>query len=190
MMSSKELYIKNMVCPRCLMAVKSILQKHNITIAHIELGFVLATDDITDEKRQAINNDLSEIGFELLDDLQQRTVEQIKNTIIEYIRNTTASEHILISEILTRKLNRDYSLLSKLFSATEGITIEQYTILQKVERIKELLSYDQLTLSQIAFDMGYSSVAHISSQFKKVTGMTPSQFRQQHIIHRNPIDKL
>lgn len=188
-MDNKELYIKNMVCPRCILAVKDILNKHNIQPVHIELGKAILSEPLDSEITEQLRNELSEIGFELLNDSQKQIVEQIKNTIIDRIYNNE-NETVSLSDILTKKINRDYSFISKLFSSTEGVTIEQYTILQKVERIKELLSYDQLTLSEIADKMGYSSVAHISSQFKKITGMTPSQFKSQSVIHRKSIDNL
>ena len=188
-MEKKELHIKNMVCPRCIMAVRNILEQHAITIVHIELGLVIVDQELDKEQLIIIEKELLAIGFELLNDAQTQIVEQIKNIIIDQIYQAN-SKPIVLSELLIDKLHKDYSSLSKLFSSTEGVTIEQYAILQKVERIKELLSYNQASLSEIAYQMGYSSVAHISSQFKKITGMTPSDFKKQHINHRNSIDKL
>lgn len=188
-MNKEELHIKNMVCPRCIIAVRNIFERHNIMIIHIELGLVIIKEELSHEQLHVVESELQNIGFELLNDTQTQLVQQIKNIIIDQIYHSH-TEHIILSELLVNKLHKDYSALSKLFSATEGITIEQYAILQKVERIKELLSYNQLSLSEIAFQMGYSSVAHISSQFKRMTGMTPSEFKKQHIIHRDSIDKL
>ena len=178
-----------MVCPRCIMAVKDILNKLNIEYAHIQLGHVISNQDLSNGLKEKLANELKSIGFELLSDSQQRIVEQIKNLIIEQIYHST-TEGFVISDLLSDRLHKDYSYLSKLFSSIEGITIEHYTILQKTERIKELLSYDQLTLSEIADKMGYSSVAHISAQFKKVTGMTPSSFKSQSKNSRISIDKV
>lgn len=179
-----------MVCPRCIMAVQQILNDLEISISHIQLGLVVTEHDLSNKQTETFSNRLDEIGFELLNSTQQQTVEQIKKTIIENIQHSKSNQSIVFSELLSEKLNKDYSTLSKLFSTTEGITIEQYVILQKVERIKELLSYNQMTLSEIAFEMGYSSVAHISSQFKKITGMTPSQFKSQSHSLRKTIDSI
>ncbi|NDW09299.1 AraC family transcriptional regulator [Dysgonomonas sp. 520] len=183
------LYIKNMVCPRCIMAVRNILVNRGVEIVHIQLGKVVINRDLSKSELDSIAEDLRSIGFELLDDEQKRLIEQIKVIIIEQIQQSE-NNHVVFSELLTDRLHRDYSYLSKLFSSTEGITIEQYTILQKVEKVKELLSYDQLNLSEIAFRMGYSSVAHLSSQFKKVTGLTPSQFKTQSSDLRKPLDDI
>lgn len=182
-----DIYIKNMVCPRCIMAVKDIMQQLNITTLHIQLGLVTIAENLTDHQLEAVGEKLNEIGFELLNDNQKQLVEQIKTLILEQIYNGNGTT-VPLAQLLPDKLHKDYSALSKLFSSTEGITIEQYNIQQKVEHIKELLTYDQLTLSQIADQMGYSSVAHISAQFKKITGMTPSEFKTQGIILRLPID--
>lgn len=179
-----------MVCPRCIMAVQQILKDLNISTSHIQLGLVITEQDLTEEEVKIFSNRLDEIGFELLNNTQQLTVEQIKKTVIESVQQPNPNQSVVFSDLLSEKLKKDYSTLSKLFSATEGITIEQYVILQKVERIKELLSYNQMTLSEIAFEMGYSSVAHISAQFKKITGMTPSQFKSQSHSLRKPIDSL
>lgn len=178
-----------MVCPRCIMAVKDILNKSNIEYTHIQLGHVILNKDLTGKEKEELPGELKNIGFELLSDTQQQTVEQIKNLIIKQIHHSD-SESFTISDLLSDKLHKDYSYLSKLFSSIEGITIEHYTILQKVERIKEFLSYDQLTLSEIADKMGYSSVAHVSAQFKKVTGMTPSVFKSQSKGLRTSIDNI
>lgn len=181
-------YIKNMVCPRCILTVQQILDSLNIPVLHIQLGLVVTKDKLSNAETSSFSNKLSAIGFELLNDAQKQIVEQIKTSIIEYIQD--GPNDVTVSELLSKKLNKDYSTLSKLFSNTEGYTIEQYTIMQKIERVKEFLSYDQLTLSEIAYSMGYSSVAHLSSQFKKITGMTPTLFKQQSQDHRKPIDNL
>ncbi|MFV0469775.1 MAG: helix-turn-helix domain-containing protein [Dysgonomonas sp.] len=185
------LYIKNMVCPRCVMAVENIFRGLKIEIAHIQLGeVVVKQDNLSNRQLTDIRAELGSMGFELLDDAQQQIIERIKLIIIEQIQNDEPEKQETLSELLVAKLHRDYSFLSKLFSTTEGITIEHYTILQKIEKVKELLSYDQLNLSEIAFRLNYSSVAHLSSQFKKVTGLTPSRFKEQSSGLRRSIDGL
>lgn len=184
-----KLYIKNMVCPRCIMAVKDILIRQGICLLDVRLGEVILAQELNKSQTEAFRSELESIGFELLDDNQQQLIEQIKALIINYIHFAGESESN-ISEILTRELHKDYSALSKLFSATEGITIEHYAILQKIEKVKELLTYNRQTLSEIAYALGYSSVAHLSSQFKKVTGLTPTDFRSQGIGLRKSLDKI
>lgn len=178
-----------MVCPRCIAAVARLLKQRNIIATHIQLGQVITETDLSPKQLIELSDDLSEAGFELLDDLQSQLVSQIKTLIINQIYYDQ-NKGLPFTEVLTTNLRKDYSYLSKLFSSIEGISIEQYAIRQRVEHIKELLSYDQLTLSEIAYKMGYSSVAHISAQFKKVTGMTPSQFKDQAFDQRNSIDKI
>lgn len=184
-----DLYIKNMVCPRCITAVKEIMAQEHINTVHIQLGQVTTKNDLSSERIAKLSEKLREAGFELLDNSQSRLISQIKSLIIEHIYSEKQPE-LSLSEILTQYLFKDYSYLSKLFSSIEGITIEQYAIRQKVERIKELLSYDELTLSEIAYKLGYSSVAHISTQFKKITGMTPSQFKTDIHNSRKSIDNI
>lgn len=184
-----KLYIKNMVCPRCIMAVENILVSQGIQPLDVRLGEVIVAREMNGEEIKAFRLALETVGFELLDDNQQQLIELIKTTIINHI-HFSGESGFNMSEILSRELKKDYSLLSKLFSVTEGITIEHYTILQKIEKAKELLTYNKQTLSEIAFALGYSSVAHLSSQFKKVTGLTPSQFKSQGIGLRKSIDRL
>lgn len=184
-----KLYIKNMVCPRCIMAVENILNRQGIQPLDVRLGEVIVAKDLDDADIQSFRSALESVGFELLDDNQQQLIEQIKTTIINYI-HFSGENGFNISEILTNDLHKDYSLLSKLFSSTEGITIEHYTILQKIEKAKELLTYNKQTLSEIAFALGYSSVSHLSSQFKKVTGLTPTQFKAQGVDLRKSLDRL
>ncbi len=178
-----------MVCPRCIMAVENILSRQEINYLDVRLGEVIIAKDLNNGEIKAFRLALEEVGFELLDDNQQQLIEQIRTTIINHIHFSGKSGFNMY-EILSRELNKDYSLLSKLFSVTEGITIEHYTILQKIEKSKELLTYNKQTLSEIAFSLGYSSVAHLSAQFKKVTGLTPSQFKSQGIDLRKSIDQL
>lgn len=178
-----------MVCPRCIMAVEDILAQLNIEALDIRLGEVILTNTLDTEQIQILREKLSNIGFELLDNDQQKMIEQIKTIIISQVQ-TEGSNNQNISEILVQKLHRDYSSISKLFSTTEGITIEHFVILQKIEKVKELLTYDQLTISEIADILRYSSVAHLSAQFKKVTGLTPSLFKTQGGGLRKGLDSI
>lgn len=171
------------------MAIENVLKELNINYQDVRLGEVITSDELTNEDISVFRTKIEALGFELLDDNQKQIIEQIKAIIIDYIHHIQDKKTNL-SEILSQRLHRDYSWLSKLFSTVEGITIEQYVILQKTERIKELLSYDEQTLSEIAIDMGYSSVAHLSAQFKRVTGMTPTQFKAQGISLRQSLDNL
>lgn len=178
-----------MVCPRCIAAVTQVLNKIGADVLQVNLGEVVLNKDLTEEQKIQLSNELQQLGFELLDDARKQQIEKIKATIIQNIHYTDDIKHNL-SEILANELHKEYSQISKLFSSTEGITIEQFVILQKVEKVKELLVYDEMSLSEIAYKLGYSSVAHLSAQFKKVTGLTPSQFKAQGIRLRKPLDNL
>lgn len=182
------LHIKNMVCNRCKWVVKNELEKlgHNVMV--MRLGEVELREDASPQQLEQIEQKLSEFGFELISDRSSQLIEQMKTTIIGLVQEPDKLEKMNLSDYLSTTLHRDYSSLSKLFSEVEGITIEQYFILQKIERAKELLVYDELSLTQIAYDLGYSSVAHLSSQFKKVTGLTPSHFKQLRGDKRKPLD--
>lgn len=174
-----------MVCPRCIMAVQNILEQLHLTFVEVRLGVVLLEGGLSLSQKEDFRDKLSALGFELLEDSQQQIIEQIKSLVIDLVHYNRESNESNISRLLTSQLNKDYSSLSKLFSSTEGITIEQFMIRQRIEHVKELLSYNEKTLSEIAFEMGYSSVAHLSAQFKKVTGLTPTQYKAQNIILRN-----
>lgn len=178
-----------MVCPRCIMAVQDILNKIDIQALEIRLGEIILAMPIDNISLQLLDEKLKQLGFELLNDNQQQIIEKIKSIVINEIHYSD-NKNTNFSDILSSNLNRDYSFLSKLFSTTEGVTIEHFTILQRIEKVKELLSYNQKTLSEIAFEMGYSSVAHLSSQFKKMTGLTPTQFKAQGILLRQGLDKV
>ena len=184
------LYVKNMVCDRCIMAVGNILQKMNLNAISVELGKVKISDSLSEEQRSGLREQLEVIGFELLDDRRNQMIDQIKSVIIDLVHYHNSNSKENLSDLLSRELNQDYSALSKLFSAVEGKTIEHYHIEQRIERVKELIKYDELTLTQIAQQMNYSSTAYLSSQFKAVTGMTPSQFKAQRENSRRPLDKI
>lgn len=174
----KTLRIKNMVCPRCIMAVEKTLEDLGYDVNDVELGLVEFHDPILQEDRIKIEAKLVELGFEILDDKKSQTVERIKNQIIELVSKDMNDLTITLSEYLASKLQTEYHTLSSLFSTQESQTIEQYYILQKIEKVKELLVYDELTLSEIAYKMNYSSVGHLSNQFKKVTGLAPTHFKE------------
>jgi AraC family transcriptional regulator len=183
------LYIKNMVCARCILAVEAILKEIHINPVNVELGEVTLNEEMSKEKKYIFSIELEKIGFELISDSNQKIIEKIKSILISQIREHKALT-ITYSELLSKKLNKDYSYLSKLFSTIEGLTIEHYIILQKIEKVKELLSYEELNLSEISYKLGYSSVAHLSAQFKKITGQTPSQFKAHKTKKRQSIDKI
>lgn len=186
-----ELNIKNMVCARCIKTVTGIFQSSGADIKSVRLGFVEINNDLTNDQLNVIRKQLAEDGFELLDDQKAKLIEQIKNEIVNLVHYGELDElKVNLSTLLSNKLHKDYNHLSSLFSSVESTTIEQYFILQKIEKVKELLVYDEFSLSQIAFKLGYSSVAHLSNQFKKVTGFTPSEFKKQKSHHRNHLDKI
>ncbi len=188
---STTLTIKNMVCNRCIKVVKEELEKLNLDVRSIILGEAIVGGEEKDLPMMEIKNVLAENGFELIEDKKAKTIEQIKIIVIEHIYNDSEFDMDKnISKILEKKIGYDYNYLSTLFSSIENITIEHYFILQKIERAKELLKYGELTLSEIAYQLGYSSVQHLSNQFKKVTGLTASQFKDLTNQERKPIDKI
>lgn len=188
--SKDVLYIKNMVCPRCIMAVKGILDDEGIPYMNVSLGEITLNGKITPEKREGLNERLEKIGFTIINDRKGQLIEQIKNLVIEAIHYTGPMEKVKWPEYLSDGLHLDYKYLSSLFSVVESITLEQYIINQKIEKIKEFLVYDELGLKEIAFQLDYSSVAYLSNQFKKVTGMTPTQFKKSAIQNRISLDDI
>ncbi|MBD8389876.1 AraC family transcriptional regulator [Dysgonomonas sp. BGC7] len=189
-METEKLYIKNMVCDRCKMVVKSELEKLGITVLNVDLGEVILSSPLSDLQKTQIQKALAPIGFEVIDDKKSRLIEQIKTLIIELVHYNNNDLKINLSDYLSEKLHHDYNYISNLFSEIEGSTIEKYFIAQKIEKVKELLVYDELTLNEIAFRLNYSSTAHLSSQFKKITGLTPSYFKTIKTNKRNPLDKV
>jgi AraC family transcriptional regulator len=187
----KKLQIKNMVCNRCKMVVENELKNLGLHPAVVQLGeVILEENDLSAAQYEALRKSLQLSGFELLDDKKSRLLEQIKTFIIEMIHHKDEASRLNFSQLLSQHLHHDYSYLSKLFSEVEGITIEQYLLLQKIEKVKELLHYNEMSVTQIAMDMGYSSTAHLSAQFKKLTGLTPTQFKQLGPEHRLSLDKV
>lgn len=179
-----------MVCDRCLMAVRQVLNDEGIEYRHLQLGEVELSAEPSAAQLESLSVKLKSLGFELLDDKKSRIVEKIKSTIISIIHHSDDELNLKLSALLTDRLGMDYHYLTTLFSSVEGITIEKYTILQRIEKVKELMMYNEMTLSEIAFDMGYSSVQHLSQQFKKVTGLTPTQFREIKENTRKPLDSI
>lgn len=187
---SHVIFIKNMVCNRCILVISEILKGLKFTPLKIELGKAITREQLTPGDRQVIREALEKYGFELIDDKQSRIIEQIRTAIIELVHYEDNLSKLKLSEYLKEKCHYDYSFLSKLFSEVNGISIEKYYIAQKVERIKELLAYDELSISEIAAQLQYSSVAHLSSQFRNVTGMSPSEFKRLKDHGREPLDKV
>jgi AraC-like DNA-binding protein len=179
-----------MVCNRCILVVRHELGKSKMEACSVTLGEVELLKEPTPQQIEQFKRNLADLGFELLDDNKKKLIEKIKNTIISHIHHDEYDSRHNFSAIISQNLHKDYSYLSSLFSEVEGITIEKYIIHQKIERVKELLIYDELSLSEIAFQLGYSSVAHLSSQFKKITGLTPSHFKQVGRKKRKPLDNV
>ncbi|HEX5171917.1 MAG TPA: helix-turn-helix transcriptional regulator [Cyclobacteriaceae bacterium] len=189
-----KIHIKNMVCNRCVRAVKEEFEKLGLHPQRIVLGEVeLAEDNLAPDMLSRLDADLKSLGFERIDDRKARLIEGIKNKVIQLIHHSDRVDRKYNwSTILADEMHYEYNYLSNLFSSVEGITLEQYIIRQKIEKAKELLFYDELTLSEIAHRLGYSSVAHLSGQFKKITGMTPSELKKSRALEiaRKPIDSI
>jgi AraC family transcriptional regulator len=188
------LYIKNMVCNRCVMVVKQELEKQGLHPEKVSLGEVILSEDhLTNTQQEKLDAALINLGFERIDDRKARLIESIKNKVIQMIHHTNKVEtKFNWSSVLSEALHYEYNYLSNLFSSVEGITLEQYIIRQKIEKVKELLFYDELNLSEIANRLGYSSVAHLSAQFKKITGLTPSELKKSRHLDqdRKPLDSV
>ncbi len=188
---TNKLLIRNMVCQRCVMAVEAELVKLNLKPVSVVLGEAVVEGEINKEVLSTLNKNLKEIGFELIDDKKSQLIERIKTEIIKLIHYQQEMDGpINYSAHLSKTLGLEYSYLSNLFSSVAGTTIEKYMILQRVEKVKELLVYDELTLSEIAWKTGYSSVQHLSNQFKKIIGMSPSAYKKMHIYNRKALDKV
>ncbi len=188
---SAILHIKNMVCDRCVMVVRQQFDQLELNYKNIQMGQVELNEKPEAVQLEQLRTMLQQQGFELLDDKKAKTVEQIKTFIVSLIHGKDADEfNLKLSAMLEEKLSIDYHYLSSLFSSVEGITIEKYAILQRIEKVKELLMYDEKSLSEIAFELGYSSTQHLSQQFKKVTSLTPSHFKQLKENKRKPLDKI
>lgn len=185
-----KLYIKNMVCSRCKMVVKSELEKLGLHLISVDLGEVETAAAISEPMKNQIAKHLESFGFELIDDKKSRIISKIKILIIDLVHNKNNEINTNLSDYLAAQLHQDYNMLSNLFSEVENTTIEKFFISQKIERVKELLVYDEMNLSEIAFMLNYSSVAYLSNQFKKVTGFSPSYFKQLKDKKRKQIEDL
>ncbi|RTY76697.1 AraC family transcriptional regulator [Flavobacterium bomense] len=185
-----KFYVKNMVCGRCIMVVKSELEKLGIFPVSVKLGEVEVVENFKENQKRELEIKLQSFGFELLEDKTTILTEKIKCLIIDLVHHQNEELKINLSHYLSEQLGQDYSTLSNLFSEMQGITIEHYFIAQKIEKVKELLMYKELTLSEIANKLNYSDVAHLSNQFKKITGVTPTHFKQLKENNRSQIDAL
>ena len=185
-----KLYIKNMVCNRCKILIKDELLKFGLHPTVVELGEVEIKEDLNTEKKTALSEVLQSFGFDLINDKKSQLIEKIKNSIVGLVHYSDEQLKTTFSGYISQALHHDYSYLSNLFSEVEGTTIEKYFIAQKIERVKELLKYNELTLSEIADQLGYSSVAYLSNQFKKQTGLTPSFYKSLKQNSRKNLDDL
>jgi AraC-like DNA-binding protein len=179
-----------MVSNRCKIAVKAELKKLDLHFVVVDLGEIEIMENISSETRDLLRIGLFKSGLELMDDKRAIMIEKIINVIIEMVHYSDESHKLNYSDHISEKLNYDYTYLANLFSEIKGITIQQFIIIHKIERVKELLLYDELNLSEISYKLNYSSVAHLSNQFKKITGLSPSHFKQLKIKKRNPIEEI
>jgi AraC-like DNA-binding protein len=179
-----------MVCNRCKTVVNTEFEKLGYKPQSVELGEVELESEMPDDDRQKLINALQQHGFDLIDDRKSRLIERIKNLIVELVHEKQNDLKTNLSGYLSTRLHHDYHYMSNLFSEVEGTTIEKYYIAQKIEKVKELLVYDELSLSEIAFQLNYSSAAYLSNQFKKVTGLTPGHFKNIRTIKRKPLDEV
>lgn len=179
-----------MVSNRCKMAVKEILKKLGLHFVVVDLGEIDIMEDISGNKLQNFRLALSDGGFELMDDTKAILIERIINVIIQMVHHTEEMIKINFSDFLSEKLNHDYNYMSKIFSEVKGITIQQFIIVHKIEKIKELLLYGELNLTEISYRLNYSSVSHLSNQFRKVTGLSPSDFKHLKGNKRSSIEEI
>ncbi len=185
-----KIYIKNMVCNRCKMVVLNTFEELGYNPVSVELGEVVVEQELSAEEKDVLSERLEKFGFSIIDDRKSRMIEKIKTLIVDLVHTKNNELSTNLSDYLSSHLHQEYNYMTHLFSEVEGTTIEKYFIAQKIERVKELLVYDELTLSEIAFQLNYSSVAHLSNQFKKVTGLTPSFFKQMRSVKRKSLDTL
>lgn len=189
-MEKTYIYIKNMVCRRCIYTVTEVFQENGVSPLKVELGVVTLAQPLLPAQWHEIQARLEQDGFEVIDDKRMRIVEQIRVGVIELVHHAEELEKVNLSDYLQQKCHREYSFLSKLFTEMQGISIEKYYIHQKIERVKELLFYDELSVGEIADKLHYSSVAHLSGQFKSVTGLSPTQFKRMKEHTLRPLDEV
>lgn len=184
------IHIKNMVCPRCIMAVEGLLTEMGLHPVSVELGVAVIEEELSEERLNELDKKLEKIGFERIKDRNKQLVDKIKTLVIQKIHHENLQQGFNWSKWLSEQVSHNYRFLSHLFSGIEGITIEQFIIKQKIEKIKELIAYGEMNFSEISYTLGYSSPAHMSNQFRKITGMTPGDFKKLRKPLRNDIDKL
>lgn len=187
MKNSHKLLVKNMVCQRCILTVESIFHKLHIPVRSVAMGEVDVERKLAKDETKSLSDELNKVGFELIETRMSKIVEDIKLAVMDYVKSSQSRK---LSAFITERIPNDYSYLSDLFSSIEGKTIEQFFILHRIEKVKELLVYDQLSLTQIADETGFSSVHHLSAQFKKVTGLTPTHFKTIAGEKRRALDQL
>lgn len=185
--SVNTIFIKNMVCDRCRMSVGQVLDEMKVPYRRVDLGEVELVNAPNEKFFSEFKDKITALGFELIEDRNSRVISQIKAAVLDLVRS---GKKVKLSNYLSDIVHKDYNSISSLFSSVEGVTIEQFFILQKIEYVKELLAYDELSLSEIADKLQYSSVQHLSNQFKKVTGLTPSHFKSIGHGRRTPLDKI
>jgi len=185
-----KIYIKNMVCIRCQMVVKAELEKLGLHFVDVKIGEANVIENLLPEQLEQLDKALRKSGLQLMDDKRSILVEKIKSAIIELVHYTDEQIKVNLSDFLSDKLNLDYTYLSNLFSEVKGTTIEKFYLAHKIEKVKELIVYDELNLTEIAYKMHYSSVAHLSNQFKKITGLTPSHFKKLRYKRRGSIEDV
>ena len=188
--SHPKLYIKDMVCQRCIITVDYILKNLNIPYHKIELGEVETAGNLSYTQLAMLQEELQKVGFDLVESRVKKVVEEVKRKIREYLNQNNDHQKLNLSAFIIEKIPYEYSYLSDLFSSVEGVTIEKFFIQQRIEKVKELIIFDQLSLTEIAYKTGFSSVHHLSAQFKKITGLSPSQFRKQGNVQRKFVDRV
>ncbi len=185
-----KLYVKNMACLSCKVVIKDALQELDILPVKVEMGEIETKEDLSEDEKKILNSKIRKAGLELLETKQGILIEKIKKTVVDYVYHSEEKENINFSDLLSKKLNYSYGYLANFFSEVEANTIEQYVISMKIERIKEMIMFEEFTLTEIAYKLHYSSVAHLSAQFKKVTGLTPSHFKSLKKKRRIAIQNL
>ena len=190
MPTPQKLLIKNMVCQRCILAVQNIVDRLKLPAQNVAMGEVALERKLTSGEAQRLSEELNQVGFEVIETRVNKIIEDIKLAVLDYLVKIDQTKSQRLSSFITNRVPNDYSYLSDLFSSIEGKTIEQFFLLQRMEKVKELLVYDQLSLTQIADQTGFSSVHHLSAQFKKITGLTPSHFKKIAGDKRRPLDQV
>ncbi|RFS21322.1 AraC family transcriptional regulator [Chitinophaga silvatica] len=182
------LYVKNMVCQRCILIVRNILTTLDISVSGVNLGRITFLYELDSTRKKQLADSLQKIGLKIIECRVNQLVEEVKQCVRDYLSLSTDSNQLKLSSFISGKLAYEFGYLSDLFSKLEGITVERYFMLHRLEKVKELLDYDQISLSEIAFEVGFSSVHHLSAQFKKLTGITPSQYKQLAVKERKFLD--